>query len=713
MPARLVALIPVAAALLACDPPRGNRCATAEDCASSAEACDTALGTCVWKPCTRSDECGAPARCDLIRGHCLGAGAGLYQSLELTAPLADSEWNGELEVKAELKVKPGGERRDPDAIELRVSAPGGAMLPAVPLKRIGDGLYAARWLAPSEGDYSLTAHSEEMVLTSAPVKIRVDRTPPRFTVELPLPPAREVSDSLSAVDPVVEFARAWHRDELLTVRVRTDDPDVAFETVKVSMQGVGAESRPGAVTEAAPVAQTSSCGEKYCGRAEVDLSAPELKAFRGTFTVRVVGKDRAGNLGEAELGVPVTRWRWSYDAKNPLRATPAIGSKGTVYVGTAFGADSLHAVQPDGSRRWKAPFAAGVIIGSPAVGVTDGGDAIFVAGRGATATRLYALDAEGQVTDSCSAAAVAADASLALASWSGKLTAVAVMNRAFSATDGPGLAALQRGVTGLDGRCVTAPSGQAAFPANVVVRGNEVFYGTASGNVVAYAWADGSWTKKFWVSLAPQTARGLALVGDRIVGGAGAGVGLGSLFRLSTAGGAPGYFPTGTTQAPAWSAAVSAAGEVFYGQDGNDGVFPPQQPRLLKASMDGDSALASAETHGVAKGAPALGKGGLLYSATLGGELTALDAVLNAQWSLTGLGEVEASPALDCRRGPDGAPVAGARTGVLYLAAGNGKLYSVVVDSPGIDPTAPWPKYQRDPRNSGNADVALSELACP
>jgi hypothetical protein len=43
--------------------------------------------------------------------------------------------------------------------------------------------------------------------------------------------------------------------------------------------------------------------------------------------------------------------------------------------------------------------------------------------------------------------------------------------------------------------------------------------------------------------------------------------------------------------------------------------------------------------------------------------------------------------------------------GTLYAAAGD-TVYALVTDAGGLRNSSPWPKYQRDTRNSGNADVA-------
>jgi hypothetical protein len=51
-------------------------------------------------------------------------------------------------------------------------------------------------------------------------------------------------------------------------------------------------------------------------------------------------------------------------------------------------------------------------------------------------------------------------------------------------------------------------------------------------------------------------------------------------------------------------------------------------------------------------------------------------------------------------------------TGSLYIATESGYLLSLIVDSPGLDDTAPWPKYQRDAFNSGRAGSPLNP-GCP
>jgi hypothetical protein len=69
----------------------------------------------------------------------------------------------------------------------------------------------------------------------------------------------------------------------------------------------------------------------------------------------------------------------------------------------------------------------------------------------------------------------------------------------------------------------------------------------------------------------------------------------------------------------------------------------------------------------------------------------------------------ESSPTIDCFR--DGGTPTQSSTGVLYAGSTAGNLFAVIVDDPGLDTTAPWPKYQHDIRNTGNPGTSLR--SCP
>jgi hypothetical protein len=103
------------------------------------------------------------------------------------------------------------------------------------------------------------------------------------------------------------------------------------------------------------------------------------------------------------------------------------------------------------------------------------------------------------------------------------------------------------------------------------------------------------------------------------------------------------------------------------------------------------------QTFGTGNGStPLLGSSGYMYMGNSVGSILAVQdqAGYATAWSFsTGAAAITAAPAIDC-------------SGVLYVAVGN-VVHALITDSLyGLRQGSPWPKYQRDSRNSGNADVA-------
>ena len=92
--------------------------------------------------------------------------------------------------------------------------------------------------------------------------------------------------------------------------------------------------------------------------------------------------------------------------------------------------------------------------------------------------------------------------------------------------------------------------------------------------------------------------------------------------------------------------------------------------------------------------------------ATVGGTLECRADATTVRWSGSfGAGEsFLGSPTIGC--GAFGGPL-----GVLYVGSVSGSFYAIVVDSPGLESTAPWPKYQHDVRNTGNPTTPIQ--SCP
>lgn len=246
------------------------------------------------------------------------------------------------------------------------------------------------------------------------------------------------------------------------------------------------------------------------------------------------------------------------------------------------------------------------------------------------------------------------------------------------------------------------------------MRNDNIFFaGAASGAPKVTSYTFGFPTPRSnWPVNPPAVTRSLALVGSDVIGGAAATDFVsGGLFKISQDGAADvtRLFPAST----AWSARVYSLA-VGSALGTSDNVFFGAEPtgrtdfnRLNLTSAE----LQTASSSPAIRATPVVGINGNVYTTTTNGTISAWIAdTLSPRWTLTpGLGTVEASATLDCPRDASGALVEG-NHGVLYVPAG-GKLYAFVVDSRGLDTSAPWPKYQHDSRNTGNPATPIT--SCP
>lgn len=102
---------------------------------------------------------------------------------------------------------------------------------------------------------------------------------------------------------------------------------------------------------------------------------------------------------------------------------------------------------------------------------------------------------------------------------------------------------------------------------------------------------------------------------------------------------------------------------------------------------------------------PVVGDGDVIYAITYGGVVHAmaysevngpeLVELWTTQLGMPGSETFSAPLTLTCG-------------GVLVAGSEQGKIYTVITDSRGMDPDAPWPKYQHDLRNTGNNTVNTS-----
>jgi hypothetical protein len=236
---------------------------------------------------------------------------------------------------------------------------------------------------------------------------------------------------------------------------------------------------------------------------------------------------------------------------------------------------------------------------------------------------------------------------------------------------------------------------------------NNVYFGDNTGNAVSYSFNGGWQGRTGWPVVTGFNINAPAITGTTVVAGtAGAG---GQILSIPTSGGAVNWrYPVVPGQ-PVWNPAITNANHAVYG---NNNLI------LTQIAVGAGSPTAVVTSSGVVLGAPAIGQGSVVYTGDTSGTVAAWPLNLSAPplWRVSlsslGSGQIESSVALDCSRDDAGMPMPG-RPGVLYVATDNGLLFSFVVDSRGIDTTAPWPKYQHDPRNTGNQQTPLAPFACP
>ncbi|MFY0528272.1 PQQ-binding-like beta-propeller repeat protein [Archangium gephyra] len=692
--------------------------------------------------CESDADCSGGGVCDLERKLCFSASAEggacepacsaveactlsnvcvpRYTGLELT-PLGGSVLGaGPVAVQARLSVGTGFAEIFPETLTFSVEASDGGPGGSLGTVTGSGGVYTTQWRPPGEGEFLLTAAYPEVGVPSAMVRLSVDTTGPSFAVFVPPADAGVADGGTTYADPEPGFATAWRRDQVVPVEIRTNEPHLDVGSVTVTLVGTDGGSAPAvAVT---PL--SGACDAGFCGVAQLNLREPPFDAFRSTMTVNVQGEDTVGNAGSGAATVNVTRWKWAFDVQTGvIKSTPAISQQGLIYFGTTTGTDGkLFALNPDGPKQWET--VTGVVVSGPTVGASNSGVenvyvgvnpsstlASLVAFNGSTGAEVVRCDVnKGQIASSLVLTQISTGGTSVE-------TALGVVNVNVGGPTGIVGALLAIRPEGAATVCnSTDPIARSQVNSSgvgpLVIEGDTVFFADASGRMTSYQL--GSTTARSgWPVSTNFPINALALVGSDVVGANGGSFSdQGQLFSIPKIGGVaspPWRYPS-TTDMFINQLSVGSANVVFFGSENLPN--PPGSAGLAAVPLGGNTLNTLQAGVGSFKGAPVIGRGGVLYAATEGtglvGEWSTDD--FSNHWTLaSGIGPTSISPALDCAR--DGAGVARAENlGVLYVPAG-GKLYAFVVDSRGLDTSAPWPKYQHDSRNTGNPATPIT--SCP
>ncbi|HVP62347.1 MAG TPA: PQQ-binding-like beta-propeller repeat protein, partial [Myxococcaceae bacterium] len=478
-----------------------------------------------------------------------------------------------------------------------------------------------------------------------------DHTPPVFSIVVAPPPQRQATAKLTELDPGSPDGGvdAFRRDESVSVTVTSNDQDLDAGSVKLVVYGVS--SNPGA----ALVVPLSPCGSgnpgassRLCRQATVSLAPLPLEAFRAVVPLEVSGSDLSNNLGKADAGVNVTRWKWRYSAGAPIYTTPAIADDGTIVFGTSDGANgSLVALSAGGSEKWAVPL--GPIRASPSIGPLQSGAQITYVGTAGRPSNLHArFVADGSDAGTC-LASTDAKAGGQIFGTLAIFTAAGLAGNYESATafaSQQGLVTIRPRAQGPDQACLNSLSNAAQTPGqNLVATDSALFLGTSDGAIRAFVFDSGSWAKNSnwssgagYVPVADGALGPLALT-DRIYGTAK----LRGGFAVRTSDGALIASGPDAGLANDPGGLVVGANRVFFDE------YPGAQASFYTALLD----LASLTSEVVSSGAfnaPVIGAGGNVYVLSADGGVSVRSPTGILVWT-AGVEpgqSFQGSPTIDC-----------------------------------------------------------------
>ncbi|MDC0713047.1 hypothetical protein POL68_31585 [Stigmatella sp. ncwal1] len=689
------------------------------------------------KPCVVDDDCGSNGVCEVVDGQgycrkkpdiadqcepvcaaydvCTTEGCKpRFSALKIKEPANGVLLNGgTISIVAELTEQYATSAEWP-ALVFTAKRQDGSPAGSIPTPTRNGNTYTALWTVPNlDEQVTVTAAYLEAKLSDT-VTVDVDTVAPTFTISFSNPPTRFPGNpGLQAEqrDQTSGYEGAFRRDEPVTVTISSNDDSVS--KVNLTVVGIGAGGVAGRTEPIITVdlQKRTSCpgGQPVCGEKVVDLSAPEMSDFRGAMRFQASGQDGAANLGtSAEVQLRVTRWKWMFEAVTAIHGTPAVGNMGTVYFGTNSNSKSgkTFGVDPVGGKKWT--FDTGDVAGSPAVGAWNANEEyVYVAGRGNTSA-LYAIRSDGVEKQRCSYSGnFELLSAVAVGIVGSEESAVTIYNSG----DGQ-VQVVQIRPDSTGPKCFNIVG--AAIPQSiagaVVVKDNNVFYGTSMRTITSYDLStDLNVARQGWPQSPNNLVRGLSIVGDKVYAASGSSddPSVGGLFSASTAGGTlASVFPVGGATSRVFNLAVGVGDLAYFGAESSSSasLYSLRLSEIVSATPVVDAV-------GILRGAPVAGRNGPLYTANTQGRVAAWSGGLSSPlWNVDlaqGGGGANISPTLDCLRDASGKAVTNSPLGVLYVAADT-KVHAFIVDSPGMDPAAPWPKYQHDARNTGNPATPIT-----
>jgi hypothetical protein len=620
----------------------------------------------------------------------------------------------------DLRVTAAPPSADPGVVKYYASVSGVAG-PMGTLSSDGGNVFTTSLNPIAEGAWHVDAVAGDV---DASVDFTVDRTGPTLWVEVPMS-APDYGPTTSEFIPTEDGGGWYRKDEVVSVTVRSSDTDVDVSSLKLKAQFGGS---------ATTTLQSPSICDAGCWKFSLDLSQIEMPAFRGDVVLSPVGSDMLANtLHASDAGVlHVTRWQWAKKigqggAAKYLTATPAVGNGGRLFIGIAANNTGIAAIDPDGGNAWT-PVSDDAVVGPVAAGRGSAGrEHVFFQPSSTTSTgTLKSLDAKTgtngmQDMQVCAGGGGTANEG-GVALFAENSAAVASIGVQADSSNSRGRVLIPESqncsstttATGL--QKVSAPGNLVTAPPLAAMAGSNGHLRLFSYDATAQSLALVSTVDQAVGAIGTVNGLGM-LSATRVVGAGGGGPGVGGLFAFDVDAGTSvvNAWPTATALAtPTSGPAVGASGVYASIRTGNGKVGLVRVRAADGVAQAQSAELSTSSFMGTEVPTPVLGANGRAYVVDENGSLYVLPSAFapdaGADWEtkLPGVvgGTVSASPTLDCdRRMPN------SHSGVLYIATESGWLVSYLVDSTGLDPTAPWPKYARDSRNTGSFDGGV--IGCP
>ena len=353
--------------------------------------------------------------------------------------------------------------------------------------------------------------------------------------------------------------------------------------------------------------------------------------------------------------------KWAFETGDNVSSSPAIGSDGTIYVGSWD--KKLYALNPDGTEKWA--FETGNSVGSsPAIG-SDG--TIYV---GSEDNKLYALNPDGtekwafETGDYVSSSpAIGSDGTIYVGSYDGKLYAIN--------PDGTEKWAFETGIE---------------VHSSPAIDSDGTIYAGSDDHKLYAINPDG--TEKWAFETGDDVRSSPAIDSDGMIY---VGSGDHKLYALNPDGTKKWAFETGNSVRT--SPAIGSDGTIYVASSDN---------KLYGINPDGTEKWAF-ETGNNVSSSPAIGSDGTIYVGSGDHKFYALNPDGVLKWAFETGNNVSSSPAIDS-------------DGTIYVGSYDGKLYAINCSSGGLAESA-WPMFHHDLRHTGRqgiwADLSVTKLDNP